>query len=1329
MPAAFPWLVWLWVAAPAVALDPTWAPRAQKDLQEGRYAAAEANLRKLETAVAAGAGGPRERNQVDRGLAEVLLRTNRLKDALPYAERHQAGLERPPVAEANELLDCGLRLAEILGGLGETETLDGRLATTYRLAVEQGRGHPLLKLRVAALLAQSADALRHSKEVRDKRWAEVAVQAENALKLQEQRLLPASFRGLILKQMGLANLALRKFPAAEAALKLRAEWCRSEKDVWGEAETHVDAAELSLSAEDFAAAAERYRQALEATAERSTEKPLVTADILHRQATVLMALGDAPAARLAWLEASGHAERELARLGDGAERFAVRDRIHLLLRTIHQQLGRLPEALRHAAALVEGRRATFGERHPATATEVGPWASLLAAGGDFEQAERLLRENVAFWRASRDERSLELALALNNLAAVLQAEGALAEAETLAREALAIRTAPRTGPEADSRRDGAAELDLISSWSVLARLQVARGRYVDAIADYERALALCRARPRGSDSLRSSLLLDLATAYKSQGLLSKASACCRESLEIQQRSYGKSAFSLVPHLTALAALARAERDPVAARDFAEQALTLCKRHRQESHPLAAAALNHLGGAEREAGHSAAARKHWEEAVGIFAKLGQRAAAARILNNLGMLEFENRQFAAAHARFVEAEAGLGEVGGFPQEHYGVLCNLAATLQRLDRTAEALPILERAVALAEIPRQGTVGAEDERAQFFTRFSSAFDLLVQLNLQRNEVDGAFLAAERSRNRTFLDQLRLSGVDVRETLPPSAAPLLAREKQLGGLLAAQRTKLRLLGTDPQRAAETKVLADSFATTQTAYAEVWKDIRSASPLYRSSMAEQERLLSLTEIRKVLFADDEAVLFYYLSPDAGWVLLIPPGTGPVETFPLLIRHDLNVTVAAGPVGIPQGTPGVERGSQGTVIAPKTEESVAAPETIAGGPLTRQAAGKLTTAFLQDILRRWSGTVRGSVGLSTAPKLEETPDADFTGVPALTETFLPAKLRARLKELAPRRLIIVPDGPLHQLPFEALPLAPADGPRFVLDEFPPIAYAPSAHVLLLLHRRSSGAKDSLPSVLTVGHVEYDPQAPPAAVAGPAPDVQSAVASSTLDVQRAAFDGLGMRLAPLPESRGESVRIAAACRSGGAGSDAVVELFGSAATEAAVRRGIRGKRFIHLATHGLVDDRLGNLFGAIALAPPAAEDSQGTDDGFLSLAEIHTLPLAECELAVLSACRTNVGTDRPLESASSLARGFLAAGARRVVASHWSVADRSTAELIGTFFEHIVTDLKRTNSADYAAALHAARLSIRRQPRFAAPFYWAPFVLLGPATDRSLSAPAQ
>ena len=167
----------------------------------------------------------------------------------------------------------------------------------------------------------------------------------------------------------------------------------------------------------------------------------------------------------------------------------------------------------------------------------------------------------------------------------------------------------------------------------------------------------------------------------------------------------------------------------------------------------------------------------------------------------------------------------------------------------------------------------------------------------------------------------------------------------------------------------------------------------------------------------------------------------------------------------------------------------------------------------------------------------------------------------------------------------------------------------------------------------------------------------------------------------------------------------------------AGEKELRANLAEKRYLHLATHGLVGQAGRTLFSALALTPPAGPTATTEDDGFLQLYEIYDLKIPECELAVLSACETNVGERFDGEGVFGLSRGFLAAGARRVIASQWAVDDESTAILMGHLFRRIAAQERRGERVNYARALRDAKLAVRRESKWADPYFWAPFILIG------------
>jgi len=145
-----------------------------------------------------------------------------------------------------------------------------------------------------------------------------------------------------------------------------------------------------------------------------------------------------------------------------------------------------------------------------------------------------------------------------------------------------------------------------------------------------------------------------------------------------------------------------------------------------------------------------------------------------------------------------------------------------------------------------------------------------------------------------------------------------------------------------------------------------------------------------------------------------------------------------------------------------------------------------------------------------------------------------------------------------------------------------------------------------------------------------------------------------------------------------------------------------------RIVHFATHGFLNSQHPELSGLVL----SLVDERGRPrDGFLRLHEIFNLRLP-AELVVLSACQTGLGKEVKGEGLVGLTRGFMYAGAARVVASLWRVDDTATAELMKSFYRLMLRDGKRP-----AAALREAQAEIWKKAPERAPFYWAGFVLQG------------
>jgi CHAT domain-containing protein len=145
-----------------------------------------------------------------------------------------------------------------------------------------------------------------------------------------------------------------------------------------------------------------------------------------------------------------------------------------------------------------------------------------------------------------------------------------------------------------------------------------------------------------------------------------------------------------------------------------------------------------------------------------------------------------------------------------------------------------------------------------------------------------------------------------------------------------------------------------------------------------------------------------------------------------------------------------------------------------------------------------------------------------------------------------------------------------------------------------------------------------------------------------------------------------------------------------------------------RYVHFATHGILDSLHPELSGVVL---SMVDEKGNPQDGFLRAHEVFNLKLP-AELVVLSACQTGLGKEVKGEGLVGLTRGFMYAGAPRVIVSLWSVDDKATSEMMARLYKGLLHEHLRP-----AAALRAAQIEMWRQKRWQSPYYWAAFVLQG------------
>lgn len=305
----------------------------------------------------------------------------------------------------------------------------------------------------------------------------------------------------------------------------------------------------------------------------------------------------------------------------------------------------------------------------------------------------------------------------------------------------------------------------------------------------------------------------------------------------------------------------------------------------------------------------------------------------------------------------------------------------------------------------------------------------------------------------------------------------------------------------------------------------------------------------------------------------------------------------------------------------------------------------------------------------------------------------------------------KQLLIVADGALHFIPFEAL-VTNSDGESYAtlsyLIKSNEVIYAPSASVLAGL-RRHADETALRTSILLVADPVFDaddPRVKQLATAGtPQPTYPKTNLRLASSLENIAGSGNGVfRLARLKGTRTEAEQIAKLSLS----NNSAATMFDLEASETKLEKQDLSKyNILHFATHGLMNPERPQFTG-LALSLVGDEDN----DGFLLVDEVFNLRLSR-PFVMLSACETGLGKLKRGEGVTGLTRAFMYAGATTVGVSLWSVSDEATAVLMPGFYQRLLSPEKPSISA----ALRGAQLEMIAGGRNSAPFYWAPFVLVG------------
>jgi CHAT domain-containing protein len=291
------------------------------------------------------------------------------------------------------------------------------------------------------------------------------------------------------------------------------------------------------------------------------------------------------------------------------------------------------------------------------------------------------------------------------------------------------------------------------------------------------------------------------------------------------------------------------------------------------------------------------------------------------------------------------------------------------------------------------------------------------------------------------------------------------------------------------------------------------------------------------------------------------------------------------------------------------------------------------------------------------------------------------TLLLKPAQAQLQNV--NTLVIVPDGILWELPFQALLSAPK---RYLLQDYA-ISYAPSLTVLKemrALQVKRHKANVQTKTLLALGN--------------------PAIGIETADKVTAVF--MDEKLLPLPEAERQ---VKALQQIYGSSNSSVY--IGTNAGEARLKQEAGNYRILHFATHGIVNND-NPMYSCLVLSQL---QSNASDDGLLEAWEIMKMDL-NADLVILSACDTARGKVGAGEGMIGLAWSLFVAGCPTTVVSQWKVETASNTEMMIAFHKNLTTAKGQINKAE---ALRQAALKLMKNRQYSHPFYWAPFVIIGDA----------
>jgi CHAT domain-containing protein/Tfp pilus assembly protein PilF len=923
---------------------------------------------------------------------------------------------------------------------------------------------------------------------------------------------------------------------------------------------------------------------------------------------------------------------------------------------------------------------------------------IYGSSGRIDESEAVLNQALDLYGANNDRRGQ--ASSLSNLALTYRRTGNLSLARQLIERALVFRREENDKPGAAnlinilggiSDRLGEPEVALnyfqqaLNAWeeigqtrpgdrlnaaAVLSNIGTASdklGKWDDALEYYDKALA----KYSTEDSFRAATLDNKGELFAALGNPVKARECYDQALTILEKTGKPDVDIKAGVLVHIGQLSMQAGDASTAIKWFEQARDL-----PPSPPRLADVLTNLGAALSTSGHSEKAQAVFRATIEIQTKLKDQRGQALTLQKRGeayVLQGKRedglKDFKVALPLWQAVKDQRGEAA--------TLNNIARVERSRGNLLEALAYNDKAIRIVESLRT-KVSSRQLRTSYFATQENYYELDVDLKMQlsktengRDYVAAALEANEKARARVLLEALNEAGVErsvTTETSDPRFSSMIEQRLKLLSTMAAKAQARTRFLSSPHSPAQIAILDRELRELADKYDELEAKIRARNPKF-AKLAKPEPA-TLRQIQEQL-DEDTCFIEYSLGEPRSYAWVVTRDS--IDGFELEARSEIE-------------------------------------------------------AYANRLKEALSARGRDEKNETRPQKLDRVQKAerDYEEAASLLSKTVLAPVAAKLTK---KRLLIIADGALQLLPFAALPdpnaVATTTTPTRLMIQSHELISLPSASVLVL-QRKDLADRKPAPNLVAViadpvfgendirainarrGKKTRSLSQPPADLPqknGATRETSSMSESSRLT---RALEDLGMNstgeIRRLPYAGREALAILKV-----APPNQSFSAIGFKANRAALMNPrLAQYRIVHLATHGIVDLKNPELSGMLL----SMLDEKGKEqNGYIGLSEIYNLKLP-ADLVVLSACETGTGKQIRGEGIIALTRGFMYAGAERLVASLWRVDDQATAELMAIFYEEMLVHKLKP-----AAALREAQRKLSEQPKWKNPHFWAAFVIQG------------